>query len=98
MPKIFSSSAKRFLFRQCSSLIVTIGTPLLPKFVGRGPMSFVTRSLRGLPSHALAPCNIEAEHPDELTRHPIDLAPVAITDAVRDQQVAMDELLAVIES
>ena len=47
---------------------------------------------------------IEAQHPDEFVRHLIDLAPVLVIDAVRDQQaslvnppMSMSELLAVFE-
>jgi len=49
-------------------------------------------------------CGIEAQHPDEFVRHLIDLAPVLVIDAVRDQQaslvnppMSMSELLAVFE-
>ena len=49
-------------------------------------------------------CGIEAQHPDEFVRHLIDLAPVLVIDAVRDQQaslinppITMIELLAVFE-
>jgi hypothetical protein len=52
----------------------------------------------------LDPYNIEAQHPDEFVRHLIDLAPVLVVDAVRDQQarlinppVSMGELLALFE-
>ena len=48
--------------------------------------------------------NIEVQHPDEFVRHLIDLAPVAVADAVLDQQAAlvkppvtMNELLAPFE-
>jgi hypothetical protein len=47
---------------------------------------------------------IEAQHPDEFVRHLLDLAPVLVVDAVRDQQaslsrppMAMTELLALFE-
>jgi predicted nucleic acid-binding protein len=64
----------------------------------------VTRNLRDFPADALVPYNIEAQHPDEFVRHMIDLGPVAVADAVRDQQarlvkppVTMNELLALFE-
>jgi hypothetical protein len=64
----------------------------------------VTCNLRHFPDEALAPFEIEAQHPDEFIRHLIDLAPVAVVDAVRSQQarlrnppVAMPDLLALFE-
>lgn len=64
----------------------------------------VTRNLRDFPDDALAPYNIEAQHPDEFIRHLLDLAPVLVVDAVRDQQarlvnppVSMAELLSAFE-
>lgn len=64
----------------------------------------VTRNLRDFPDEALDPYGIEAQHPDEFVRHLLDLAPVLVVDAVRDQQAAltnppvtMPELLAVFE-
>jgi predicted nucleic acid-binding protein len=64
----------------------------------------VTRNLRDFPADALAPYDIEAQHPDEFVRQLLDLAPVLVVDAVRDQQerlvnppVPMAELLAVFE-
>jgi hypothetical protein len=35
------------------------------------------------------PHNIEAQHPDEFIRHLLDLAPVAVVDAVRAQQARL---------
>jgi predicted nucleic acid-binding protein len=49
----------------------------------------VTRNLRDFPAEALTPYNIEAQHPDEFVRHLIDLAPIVVVDAVRDQQVRL---------
>lgn len=64
----------------------------------------VTRNLRDFPADALAPYNIEAQHPDQFVRHLIELNPGAVVAAVRDQQVrlvnppiTMDELLALFE-
>ena len=64
----------------------------------------VTSNLRHFPDEALDPFEIEAQHPDEFIRHLIDLAPVAVVDAVRSQQarltnppVAMPDLLALFE-
>lgn len=64
----------------------------------------VTRNLRDFPDDALAPYNIEAQHPDEFVRHLLDLAPLQVLNAVRDQQeklinpiVSMGDLLAAFE-
>jgi hypothetical protein len=64
----------------------------------------VTHNLRDFPDEALARYDIEAQHPDEFIRHLIDLAPVLVADAVRDQQsrlinppVSMNELFAIFE-
>lgn len=64
----------------------------------------VTRNLRDFPDEALAPYNIEAQHPDEFVRHLLDLAPVLVVDAVRAQQgrllnppISMGELLEAFE-
>jgi predicted nucleic acid-binding protein len=64
----------------------------------------VTRNLRHFPAAALAPYDIEAQHPDEFIRHLLDLAPMAVVDAVRGQQarlknppVPMPELLDLFE-
>ena len=64
----------------------------------------MTCNLRHFPDEALDPFDIEAQHPDEFIRHLIDLAPVAVVDAVRSQQarlrnppVAMPDLLALFE-
>jgi len=46
----------------------------------------VTCNLKDFPEQALAPYHIEAQHPDEFVRHMLDLAPVAVVDAVRSQQ------------
>ena len=73
---------------------------LAAAIVGRADV-IVTHNLRHFPAGALDPYGIEAQHPDEFVRHLIDLAPVLVVDAVRDQQarltnppVAMGELLA----
>lgn len=64
----------------------------------------VTRNLRHFPQAALDPYDMEAQHPDEFIRHMLDLAPVAVVDAVRAQQarlrnppVPMPELLDLFE-
>jgi hypothetical protein len=64
----------------------------------------VTRNLRHFPEVALDPYGMEAQHPDEFIRHMLDLAPVAVVDAVRAQQarlrnppVPMPELLDLFE-
>ena len=64
----------------------------------------VTCNLRHFPAEALDPFNIEAQHPDEFIRHMLDLAPVAVVDAIRVQHarlvnppVTMPELLALFE-
>jgi hypothetical protein len=64
----------------------------------------VTCNLRDFPDDALDPFDIEAQHPDEFIRHMLDLAPVAVVDAIRRQQaslinppVAMSQLLALFE-
>jgi predicted nucleic acid-binding protein len=64
----------------------------------------VTRNLRDFPDDALVRYNIEAQHPDEFVRHLLDLAPVLVVDAVREQQerlvnppIAMADLLDVFE-
>jgi hypothetical protein len=64
----------------------------------------VTCNLRDFPEEALDPFDIEAQHPDEFIRHMLDLAPIAVVDAVRQQQgrlinppVSMAELLALFE-
>ena len=49
----------------------------------------VTRNLRDFPDAALEPYGIEAQHPDEFVRHLLDLSPVLVVDAVRDQQAAL---------
>lgn len=64
----------------------------------------VTHNLRDFPAEALAGHDIAAQHPDEFIRHLLDLSPVLVVEAVRDQQaalirppVAMPELLALFE-
>jgi hypothetical protein len=64
----------------------------------------VTRNLRDFPDEVLDRYDIEAQHPDEFIRHLIDLEPVLVVDAVRDQQVrlinppvSMNELFAIFE-
>ena len=64
----------------------------------------VTSNLKDFPDVILEGYGIEAQHPDEFVRHLIDLAPVLVIDAVRDQQaslvnppMSMSELLAVFE-
>jgi predicted nucleic acid-binding protein len=64
----------------------------------------VTCNLRDFPEEALDPFDIEAQHPDEFIRHILDLEPIVVVDAVRDQQarlinppVSMPELLALFE-
>ena len=64
----------------------------------------VTHNLRDFPDAALAPYNIRAMHPDRFIRHLIDVAPTAVVEVVRDQQislrnppVAMQDLLALFE-
>jgi hypothetical protein len=64
----------------------------------------VTCNLKDFPDAILEGYGIEAQHPDEFVRHLIDLAPVLVIDAVRDQQaslinppITMIELLAVFE-
>ena len=64
----------------------------------------VTHNLRHFPAETLDRYNIEAQHPDEFLRHLLDLSPVLVVDAVRDQQTAltrppmsMHELLALFE-
>jgi len=76
---------------------------LAAAIVGRADV-IVTRNLRHFPAAALDPYGIEAQHPDEFVRHLVDLAPVLVVDAVRDQQarltnppVTMNELLAIFE-
>jgi hypothetical protein len=49
----------------------------------------VTRNLRDFPPEALAPYRIEAQHPDIFVRNAIDLAPVQVADAVREQAAAL---------
>ena len=56
--------------------------------IGRADV-IVTANLRDFPSEALDRYNIEAQHPDEFIRHLIDLTPVVVVDAVRDQQVRL---------
>jgi hypothetical protein len=60
----------------------------------------VTYNVRDFPSDVLAPLGISAQHPDEFVSHLFDLAPGAVSAAVRDQRAALmhpprtiDELL-----
>jgi hypothetical protein len=64
----------------------------------------VTRNLRDFPDDVLACYNIETQRPDEFLRHRLDLTPVAVVDAMHEQQewltnpsVAMREWLAAFE-
>ncbi len=64
----------------------------------------VTHNLRDFPDDVLGSYNIQAQHPDEFIRHLIELAPVLVVDAVRDQQtrlvnppISMTELFAIFE-
>jgi len=64
----------------------------------------VTRNLKDFPAEILDLHDIEAQHPDKFVRRLIDLAPTAVVDAVRDQQMALknppvsiEELLAVLD-
>jgi hypothetical protein len=61
---------------------------LAAAIIGRADV-IVTRNLRDFPDEALFRYNIEAQHPDEFIRHMIDLAPVAVVDAVRSQQASL---------
>ncbi len=49
---------------------------------------FVTCNLKDFPAEVLDRYEIEAQHPDEFLRHLIDLAPVALVDAVQCSKVA----------
>ena len=49
----------------------------------------VTHNLRHFPSVVLDRYGIEAQHPDEFVRSLLDLSPVLVTDAVRDQQTSL---------
>ena len=76
---------------------------LAAAIVGRADI-IVTHNLRHFPTEALDPYDIEVQHPDAFVRHLVDLAPVVVVDAVRDQRsrltnppVAMSELLALFE-
>jgi hypothetical protein len=64
----------------------------------------VTCDPRDFPAEALNPYHVQAWHPDAFIRRMIDLAPVAVVDAVRKQRaslinppVGMVELLALFE-
>ena len=64
----------------------------------------VTHNLRDFPDDVLSVYDIEAQHPDEFIRHLLDLTPVLVVNAVRDQQarlinppVSMNELFAIFE-
>ncbi len=76
---------------------------LAAAIVGRADV-IVTRNLRDFPAEVLDRYGIEAQHPDEFLRHLLDLAPVLVVDAVRDQQadlinppVSMAGLLGIFE-
>lgn len=49
----------------------------------------VTFNLKDFPPEALAPYNVEAQHPDEFIAHQFDLSPAAVVAAVRDQRLAL---------
>jgi predicted nucleic acid-binding protein len=49
----------------------------------------VTHNLKDFPPEILARYDIEAQHPDEFLRNIIDIAPIAVVDAVRAQQASM---------
>lgn len=64
----------------------------------------VTRNLKDFPNDVLDRYGVEAQHPDEFVRHLLDLSPVLVVDAVRDQQLSltrppmtMEELLQLFE-
>ncbi len=64
----------------------------------------VTHNLKDFPAERLERYGIEAQHPDEFIRHLLDLSPVLVVDAVREQQatlsrppVSIAELLALLE-
>jgi hypothetical protein len=77
---------------------------VLAAAVVTGADVIVTCNLRDFPATTLEPYGLEAQHPDEFVRHLLDLAPVAVVDAVRAQQarlksppVPMPNLLALFE-
>jgi hypothetical protein len=79
------------------------GHVLAAAIVGRADV-IVTCNLRDFPDTVLARYNIKAQHPDGFIRRLLDLAPVAVVDAVRKQQaslinppVPMPDLLALFE-
>lgn len=49
----------------------------------------VTYNLKDFPAEALAPYNIEAQHPDEFISHLFDLSVASVASAVRDQRAAL---------
>ena len=49
----------------------------------------VTFNLKDFPAEALAPYNLEAQHPDEFIAHQFDLSNSAVVAAVRDQRAAL---------
>ena len=64
----------------------------------------VTHNLRHFPAEILGRYGIEAQHPDEFIRHLLDLSPVLVVGAVRDQQsglarppISMVDLLVLFE-
>jgi len=50
-----------------------------------GAEIIVTRNLRDFPAGDLDRYGIEAQHPDVFVRSPIDLAPVQVVEALREQ-------------
>jgi hypothetical protein len=101
------SIARRYSYQ---SLIGALNLPdpddrhVLAAAIVAGADVIVTRNLRDFPAEALGRYDIEAQHPDEFVRHLLDLAPVVVVDAVREQQsdltnppVSMTELLALFE-
>ena len=92
------------------SLIGSLALPdpddrhVLAAAIVAGAEVIVTRNLRDFPLEALAPYGIKAQHPDIFVRHLIDLAPVQVVDAVREQlasltrpPVSVGDLLATFE-
>jgi hypothetical protein len=49
----------------------------------------VTFNSKDFPASALAPYNIEVQHPDEFISHLFDLSAALVTKAVRDQRAAL---------
>jgi hypothetical protein len=64
----------------------------------------VTYNLKDFPEAALAPYDLEVQHPDEFLTHVIDLAPGIVVEAIKGQRaslknppVAIDDFLATLE-